>query len=228
MNIYIGLPLSGDRGAEGRAIADGARLALARAGDRAGAYAVRALFLDDTGGGRRWSLAASAANARRAAEDSSAIGFIGDLDSGATRASLPITNQAGIVQISPGSTAVDLTRRVSEQLTPERYRPEDESSFVRLVRPADRLGGASPFIPPAELSAPGGFDFPAAYERRYGRPPLPPAAYGYEAMDLLLDAIASAGDSRGDVRDEVLATQDRRSIIGTYSFDDSGDIHLSR
>ena len=226
--MYVGLPLSGERQAEGKAIADGSRLALARAGGHAGTYAIRARYLDDTGGGRRWSLAASAGNARRAAEDSAAVGFIGDLDSGATRASLPITNQAGIVQISPGSTAVDLTRRVSEQLTPERYRPADDLSFVRLVPAADELGGESPFIAPGELSAPEGFDFVAAFERRYGRSPPPPAAYGYEAMSLLLDSIEAAGDSRGAVRDEVLGTQDRASILGTYSFDDSGDIQISR
>ena len=47
-------------------------------------------------------MAAAGAIARRAVEDASAVGFIGDLDSGATRISLPITNQADLIQVSPG------------------------------------------------------------------------------------------------------------------------------
>ena len=94
---------------------------------------MRAVYLDDTRDGR-WSLARTAANARSAAEDVTAIGYIGDLDSGATRASLPITNQAQMVQISPGSTAVDLTRRPPVgDTTPDRYRPSGSQTFARVV-----------------------------------------------------------------------------------------------
>ena len=57
----------------------------------------------------------------------------------------------------------------------------------------------------------------------------PGAAYGYEAMSLLLDAIRRAGDGgsdRGSVLDEVLSTRDRHSIIGEYSIDGNGDTTL--
>lgn len=150
--------------------------------------------MDDTGGGGRWDMATAAANARRAVEDASAIAFIGDLDSGATRITLPITNQAEMLQISPGATARDLTRRVSAELEPGRYRPSDEQTFVRLV--------------PSEMSA--GIC----------------AAYGYEAMSLILEAVRSEGADRRQVIDAVLATEGRRSRIGTYSITEPGDIRF--
>jgi len=239
---------------------------------------IEAIYLDDTGSGPRWSPVASAANARRAAEDSRAIGYIGELDSGATRFSLPITNQAGIAQISPGATAVDLTRATASS-DPDRYRPSDEQTFVRLTpdeederraagRLAAELGGAervstaaqlpaagtqpiigpypfyyrfarvcrrldgtlyvtSPFREPFNL-LPGARSFNRAFRERFGQP-LPPAAYGYEAMALLLDAIrraGDAGDERGAVIDRVLSTTDRESVIGEYSIDANGDTTL--
>ena len=61
LTVYVSAPLDGPRAADGRAIADGARLALLRAGGEAGAHRIRAVFLDDTGGGESWSLVAAAA-----------------------------------------------------------------------------------------------------------------------------------------------------------------------
>ncbi len=68
--------------------------------------AVEAVVLDDTegsAGGARWSPAKAAANARAATQDSTAIAYLGDFESGATRASLPITNEAPMLQVSPAS-----------------------------------------------------------------------------------------------------------------------------
>jgi branched-chain amino acid transport system substrate-binding protein len=98
--------------------------------------------MDDARDGH-WSLARSGANARRAAEDSTAIGYIGDLDSGATRTSLPITNQAGIVQISPASTAIDLVRPYlgSDQL-PSTEDEGGERTFGRVI-PDDQAQAAA-------------------------------------------------------------------------------------
>jgi branched-chain amino acid transport system substrate-binding protein len=56
--------------------------------------------------------------------------------------------------------------------------------------------------------------------------PDPYAIYGYESMSLVLDAIERAGD-KGNDRNEVLkqlfATKDRKSVLGTYSMDSTGD-----
>ncbi len=48
------------------------------------------------------------------------------------------------------------------------------------------------------------------------------ALYGYEAMCLVLDAVASGGDDRNAVMRAARATKDRDSILGRYSLDEDG------
>ncbi len=50
----------------------------------------------------------------------------------------------------------------------------------------------------------------------------PFAFYGYEAMALILDSIATAGDDREAVAQTARATKDRDSILGRYSIDERG------
>lgn len=71
---------------------------------------MRVVCLDDTGGGRRWTLAAVGANARRATEDSSTVAYIGEPDPAATRFSQPILEEAGIAQLTGISTATAMTK----------------------------------------------------------------------------------------------------------------------
>ncbi len=73
--------------------------------------------------------------------------------------------------------------------------------------------------------------FLRAYLARYGDPhPDPYALYGYEAMKLGLETIARLrrrGDVRSAVRGALFSTQGRRSLIGTYGFQATGDTTLS-
>jgi branched-chain amino acid transport system substrate-binding protein len=83
-------------------------------------------------------------------------------------------------------------------------------------------------VAPLALSAyPGGSAFQAAYKARYGvSNPGPYAIFGYEAMRLVLDTIASLGpqgDSRSALLRALFAIRDRHSVLGTYSFDKDGD-----
>jgi branched-chain amino acid transport system substrate-binding protein len=144
VSVYVSLPLTGPRAADGNDAADGARLALeqldghAGGHGRAGDLEVEATFLDDAKG-KVWDPAAVSANARRAVQDSSTAAYIGELDSQPTRASLPIINDAGIAQISPGAGGIDLTRPAEGYPdSPDLYYPSDEQTFVRLV-PSDAL-----------------------------------------------------------------------------------------
>jgi branched-chain amino acid transport system substrate-binding protein len=135
--VYVSMPLRGSSAATGRAVVRGARMALAAAGSRVGKLRVRAVYLDDTAGsGSRasWSDAVVGANARRATEDTSAVAYIGDFDSGATRTSEAITNGAHLLQISPASTAVDLVRPFlgSDQL-PVVEAEGGERTFGRVI-----------------------------------------------------------------------------------------------
>jgi branched-chain amino acid transport system substrate-binding protein len=133
VSVYVSLPLTGPRGADGRDAADGARLALEQAQGEAGSIEVRAQFLDDAKG-KPWDPVAVGANARKAVQDSSAAAYIGELDSEPTRASVPITNDAGLVQVSPGAGGVDLTAPATGYPdSPDRYRPSGTPSFARTV-----------------------------------------------------------------------------------------------
>jgi branched-chain amino acid transport system substrate-binding protein len=137
VTVYVSMPLHGASAPAGRTVVRGARMALAAAGGRAGKLRVRAVYLDDTagsGGGARWSQAVVGANARRATENTSAVAYIGDFESGATRTSEAITNAAHLLQISPASTAVDLVRPFlgSDQL-PAVEEEGGERTFGRVI-----------------------------------------------------------------------------------------------
>ena len=72
----------------------------------------------------------------------------------------------------------------------------------------------------------------AQFRQRYPRvTPDPYAIYGYEAMKVVIDAIARSGPrgkDRAAVLDALRSTRDRQSVLGTYSFDANGDTTLTR
>jgi branched-chain amino acid transport system substrate-binding protein len=79
---------------------------------------------------------------------------------------------------------------------------------------------------------PEGKKFFKDYSAKYNvASPDPYAIYGYEAMALMLDAIkrASAGGTvtRQSVVDQIFATKNRNSVLGTYSIDQNGDTSLT-
>ena len=71
-------------------------------------------------------------------------------------------------------------------------------------------------------------DYEAAYD---DKSPDPYAIYGYEAMSLTLDAIKrAAAEGKVDkaaVTEQLFATKDRASALGTYSIDEDGDTTLT-
>jgi branched-chain amino acid transport system substrate-binding protein len=139
--VYASLPRSGVSAPSARATAAGQRLALEEAGGRAGGLEVELVELDSSEPGERlWDPDRVSANAEEAAEDPRAIAYLGELDFGASAVSLPITNDAGLLQVSPGDGLTSLTRAPlgRPRAGPERYYPEESRSFVRLV-PADEL-----------------------------------------------------------------------------------------
>jgi branched-chain amino acid transport system substrate-binding protein len=90
-----------------------------------------------------WNPSATIANAERAARNPKTVAFIGELDSAATELSLPILNQAGIVQITPGSGYPGLTDSYSPAKgvitapgEPGRYYPQTPRNLLRMI-PSD-------------------------------------------------------------------------------------------
>jgi branched-chain amino acid transport system substrate-binding protein len=145
VDFYSSLPVSGASSARGKAIVDGARLALAQAGGRAGHFTVNYISLNDsTAAAGTWDPGRTAANAREAARDPKAVYYIGDFSSDASRLSMPILNRAGVPQVSPASTYVGLTTSEPGSLPgePNKYFPTGRRTFLRIV-PLDTLQAAA-------------------------------------------------------------------------------------
>lgn len=133
LTIYTGLPLRGEREADGRAVLRGEKLALDEVGGRVGDLDIGLVALDDTRTSTgRWDPRQVAANAREAAENPSTIAYIGDLDSGASAISVPIVNEIGVLQVSPLSGYTGLTR-YADKGEPAKFYPSGRRTFGRLV-----------------------------------------------------------------------------------------------
>jgi branched-chain amino acid transport system substrate-binding protein len=76
---------------------------------------------------------------------------------------------------------------------------------------------------------PEGQEFFKQFSEKYGDDtPDPYAIYGYEAMNLALDAIERAGSAdKADILKALFETKDRQSVLGTYSIDENGDTSLT-
>ena len=69
--------------------------------------------------------------------------YLGEFNSGGSAISLPITNEAGILQVSPSNTYVGLTRAEgADKGEPDKYYPSGKRTFGRVV-PADHIQAAA-------------------------------------------------------------------------------------
>lgn len=139
LTVYSSLPRAGVDARAADAVAAGERLALADVRGRAGGRQVRLVELDSAApGGETWDPAAVEANARRAADDPTAIAYIGELDLGGSAVSVPVTSAAGILQVSPEDGLTSLTRSdpAQPEALPASYYHGGSRNFVRLV-PSD-------------------------------------------------------------------------------------------
>jgi branched-chain amino acid transport system substrate-binding protein len=133
--IYTSVPRHGVSVAAGRKVLAGERRALAERGGTAGGLRLRLRELPATDDREHpWDPDLVAANAHRAADDPIAVAYLGELDYGATAVSLPITNKADLLQVSPsdGLTSLIQTPPGRPRAGPDRYYPTDRRSFVRI------------------------------------------------------------------------------------------------
>lgn len=168
--VYSSAPRHGESAAVARAVVAGERRALADAGGRAGGLRIRLRELPTTEDepDHPWDPALVSTNAHRVADDPRAIAYLGELDYGASAVSLPITNNAGLLQVSPGDGLTSLTGRPPgrPRAGPERYYPTDKPNFVR-VGPSD-LDEARWLI--ERVRAGGGLRVATVFDREiYGR-----------------------------------------------------------
>jgi branched-chain amino acid transport system substrate-binding protein len=144
LTIYSSLPLQGDSRPQSLSVINGEKLALEKAGGRAGRFRIKYVSLDDaTAQAGKWDPGATSANARKAAQDRNTIAYLGEFNSGASAISIPILNQAGILQVSPSNTAIGLTRSEgAEKGEPDKYYPTGKRTYGRVV-PADHIQAAA-------------------------------------------------------------------------------------
>jgi branched-chain amino acid transport system substrate-binding protein len=352
LTIYSSLPLQGDSRPQSEDVVRGEQLALEKQGGKAGSFKIKYVSLDDaTAATGKWEPGKVSENARKAVGDDNTIGYLGEFNSGASAISIPLLNEAGILQISPANTYVGLTRSEgAEKGEPQKYQPSGTKTFGRVV-PADHIqaaaqasymkdngvtklyilndkevygkgiadqvekiageqgidvagndgidtkaanfralaskikgSGANGFFfggitqnkgvqvfkdvaaanPSLKMFGPDGVaesafseklgskveknvfitnptldpkeyppaaqDFFKEFKAKYGKEPEPYAIYGYEAMNVMLEAIKNAGDKGNDrqaVVDEFFKIKGRESVLGTYDIDENGDTTLS-
>jgi branched-chain amino acid transport system substrate-binding protein len=137
--------MQGSSNAQTIPLVNGIKLALAQANNKAGKFTVKYIELDDsTAAAGKWDPTQTGADARQAAGDSKAVFYIGEFNSGASEVSIPITNQAGLAQVSPANTYVGLTTDLpgSAAGEPQKYYPSGTRNYLRIV-PIDSIQAAS-------------------------------------------------------------------------------------
>src|SRR5215469_6481310 len=148
VDIYSSLPMQGASSAQTIPLVNGIKLALSQAGGKAGQWTVSYQVLDDsTAAAGKWDPGQTAANARKVASDPKAVFYIGEFNSGASKISIPILNQAGIPQVSPANTYVGLTTSLpgSAPGEPQQYYPTGKRTYLRIV-PIDSIQAAAGLI----------------------------------------------------------------------------------
>src|SRR4051794_35804759 len=144
LTIYSSLPLQAQDRPQSEDVVNGEKLALEEAGGKVGKFKITYKSLDDaTAAAGKWEPGQTSADARKASQDPSSIAYLGEFNSGASAISIPILNEAGILQISPANTYVGLTRSEgAEKGEPDKYYPSGKRTYGRVV-PADHIQAAA-------------------------------------------------------------------------------------
>jgi len=140
IKIGIDLPVSGADASTGIPTRNGAVQAIEEANAKAPAGVTFAAYdLDDAVQGAH-DPAQGAQNIRSFVSDPAVLAVIGPFNSSVAQAEIPITNDAGLAQISPSATNPGLTK--GDGATKLRTSHPDVNAFFRLCTTDDRQGAA--------------------------------------------------------------------------------------
>ena len=145
LTIYSSMPLQGAAGPQNQAAVNGAKLAVKDVGGKIGKYRINYVPLDDsTAAAGKADDPTTKSNAFKAVSDNSAVGYVGEYNSGSTKISLPILNKGGIAQVSHANTNPGLTTNKPGSLPgePDKFYPSGKRTYARVV-PMDVIQGAA-------------------------------------------------------------------------------------
>ncbi len=149
IDIYSDLPLDGAVTAQTIPALNGEKLALQQAGYKAGQWKVNFISLNDATATSptNYDLPTCQENARRAATDPKAVYLVGPFNSGCAEVEIPITNEAGLAQVSPANTYPGLTTNDpgTQPGEPGKYYPTGKRTYLRIV-PRDTIQGQAGLV----------------------------------------------------------------------------------
>jgi len=109
VKIGVDLPMSGGEAPNGVPTNNGVLLAIDEANRAGGPYMFQEVLKDDAVNGVH-DPAQGAKNVQELVADSAVVGIVGNFNSNVGKASIPISNAAGVVQITPSQTNPTLTK----------------------------------------------------------------------------------------------------------------------
>ncbi len=155
IEIWSSLPRQGSSKAATDTMVNAINLALEENGSSAGGYKIVYRDVDDsTSAAGKWDEATEIKNANDAVANDRLVAYIGPLNSGAAKLSIPILCGKGIVVVSPSNTYPGLTvAEGAEAGEPDKYYPSGcTRNYVRVV-PNDNLQGNAGALWASQLGA---------------------------------------------------------------------------
>ncbi|MFQ5641712.1 MAG: ABC transporter substrate-binding protein [bacterium] len=117
----------------------------------------------------------------------------------------------------------------SREIDPALFGPLTLIDEAFLILTETDLDGAV-FIAPGHWRTPAGKRFGREFEEFHGSPPAAVAAYAYDGMGLIVEAIKRAGLDRQKIRDALASIEYQQGMTGAIGFDASGQrqgvVHL--
>ncbi|MBI5565646.1 MAG: branched-chain amino acid ABC transporter substrate-binding protein [Chloroflexi bacterium] len=141
VRVYVSFPLRGPK--IGGGIVKGIQLAFDGIESRIGGTEIVLEVRDNGDENGQWQPPMELDNVRQAVADPLAVAYLGPMNSGAAKLSLPITNRAGMIQISPSTTWPGLTKPGFAQGEPAVFYPTGRRNFFRTCSTDDVQGPAA-------------------------------------------------------------------------------------
>ena len=141
IDIWSSLPRQGSSKAQTDTMVNAIKMAIDEAGGVVGGYTINYVDKDDsTAAAGKWDEATEIKNANDAVANDKLVAYLGTLNSGAAKLSIPILCAKGIAMVSAANTGVGLTMPF-EPGEPDKYYPNNcKRNYFRVI-PNDLLQG---------------------------------------------------------------------------------------